>query len=408
MSITVTCACGQSFRKPDRKAGEHFRCHACGRELVVEATPREANAGYSFENEKPTPKSLPQAPRKRRGTSVTLGRSYPVLWLGTICLALLAACSGFAAYMATTMPNPAGARAAQPPPPLWAMLIPCAVFVVLTVLLGLLTRRLTERFEANDEGITWFNRGRARASFAWSDLRYLRLEGMSLTLAGPPDAPVLDISTNYTGFDRLLSLVRNSVDWETLARARPPGAVEAEELEPRPLELPVVRYRRLPFWLAVITAVVLSVLTVAGWRLVLRPAQAAAPGPAGKPDADDKIGEYAAYAMLGLVLPALVVALSIGAFRCWTRFQVDEQGIEFQYFLRTRRYEWDDLQSVRVLLTMTEVRQHGGRNRFYNHVLQIRTKEDGDLNMGFGEDCFFFRDALAAAATRAGAKLRCE
>src|SRR4029077_15197519 len=35
MAIVVTCPCGRGYSKPDHKAGMLFRCHLCGRELMI-------------------------------------------------------------------------------------------------------------------------------------------------------------------------------------------------------------------------------------------------------------------------------------------------------------------------------------------------------------------------------------
>jgi hypothetical protein len=406
MPISVVCDCGQSYQKPERKIGERFRCHACGRELLIRGSPGAGDVSRSPDTERPRPgRDEPPRERARPAGHVSVGHGYTALWLGAAFLACLAGCSGFAGVMTSMAPPPAAARGG--PPPVWVFLIPVAFFGALAALLGWFAFRMTERFEADGEGITWRNRGRVRASFAWRELRYARLEGMSLTLAGPPEAPVLEISTNYQGFDRLLKLLQRSVDWETLVRARPTAETEEPE-QPRQqeLELPVVRNRRLPFWLAVFGATALAILTVACMRLLLH----GPPLPPAQRQAlqNDKVGEYAALGMVWVVLPGLVILLMVGACRCWTRFQVDAEGIEFQYFLRKRRYAWDELRSVGVLLVSTTVRQHGATNTSYRHVLQIKTAEDGRLNLGFAEASFYFRDVIVAAADRAGVKLRHE
>jgi hypothetical protein len=402
MPISVVCDCGQSYQKPERKVGERFRCHACGRELLVRGGPGAGLVTRPPDTERPRPGPVePPRERGRPASRVSVGHSYPALWLGAAFLACLAGCSGFAGVMSTMAPPPAAARGG--PPPVWVFVVPVAFFGALAALLGWFAFRMTERFEADGEGITWRNRGRVRASFAWRELRYARLEGMGLTLAGPPEAPVLEISTNYQEFDRLLKLIQRSADWETLVRAAPPDKAETEEPRQQELELPVVRNRRLPFWLAVFGATALAILTVAGWRLALR---GPLPAPRQQPGPDDKIGEYAFLGMVWVALPCLVILLGVGACRSWTRFQVDGEGIEFQYFLRKRRYAWDELRSVGVLLVATTVRQHGATNTSYRHVLQIKTTEDGRLNLGFAEASFYFRDVIVAAAKRAGVSLR--
>ena len=43
MPIDVACHCGKSYSKPERKAGTRFRCHLCGRELIIpQPAPEEA------------------------------------------------------------------------------------------------------------------------------------------------------------------------------------------------------------------------------------------------------------------------------------------------------------------------------------------------------------------------------
>jgi hypothetical protein len=265
---------------------------------------------------------------------------------------------------------------------------------------------MTERFEADADGITWRNRGRVRSAFGWGDLKHLRLEGSSLSLEGPPDTPVLRISTNYKGFDELRKLIQRSVEWESLARARPRAAGDIEQPD-EILELPIVRHRWLPFGLFLFAAFALAGLSALGWRLPTRPVPAPAAGVRPEPGPRDKIGEFALAAGVWVVLPALALASGAIAVCCWNRFRVDEEGMQLRSFVRTRRYPWGELRSVRVRLRVMEVTTgHGGKNTSYAHVLIITPRDGKPINLDFAERCFAYRDMMVAAAARAGVSLR--
>jgi hypothetical protein len=408
MPIPVTCPCGKTFAKPDHKAGTRFRCHLCGREVLIPKDAPAPEPTYALQETAEDPKVDEVKPRKTRRTPRKVSRQRLVLRHD---YTVLRVCGGFLAFLGgsfllagirfTAAPPAGPGRGAAAPVSFVPILVAGAVFIGLGVLLWWLASRLAERFEADERGIAWHRGGRLRASLPWGDIRRIRLQDAwgRLVLEGPPDTPVLAIRNGFKQYDELLARIQQTVDWEALIRARPAaGAVDVPGAGRAERTLPLVHQRRVPFWASVAGTVVLIVLSVYFWTLP-------AGGPAPAADAAGRREQEKTQVqetVLKFGLPLLCLPTIWGIFNCWTQFRVDAEGIAFRYFLRSRRYSWSELASVQVKIRVVVADQ----SKRYYHALVIRPRGEAEITLGFGDQSFDFRDTIVRAAAREGVTLR--
>jgi hypothetical protein len=371
--------------------------------------------------------------RRKSSKVLTLSHTYPGLWLGGGVLAFLGAnflYLGIRIAVAPPAPGPGGGpegiAVAIP------LLIGGTVFLGLGALLGWIAYRWSERFDVDQRGITWCKGGRELDQVPWDDIQRIQLQDVwgNLVLETSTDHPDLVISKGYKNFDEFLELLQTTVDWETLVRARPAGAPPSPRADgagdapppawpepgksrdhdspppagssaapPASLKLPMVRNRPLPFRMSVAGTALLAALSVVLLSLPATAPKTNLADPAARKKAED---EAADENVLRYGTPFLCLLVGTFIFTTWRQFQVDANGIELRYFLRSRRWDWRDLSSVRVHL------RAAGSDAYQAHVpsLVITFRAGKPLTLAFGNESFNFREAMVAAATRQGVTLQ--
>src|SRR5205823_11033510 len=140
MPITVTCPCGREYSKPDHKAGTSFRCHVCGRELLIAGEPAPFRLAPLEPEEIPPPPPRPSKPKpahtpRRSRKRLVLRYDYPLLWAAAAFLVFLGGCF-IVSCLATAAPANAPGKAPAGPSPFIVLIIAGSVFAGLGVLLG--------------------------------------------------------------------------------------------------------------------------------------------------------------------------------------------------------------------------------------------------------------------------------
>ncbi|MFO0849872.1 MAG: PH domain-containing protein [Gemmataceae bacterium] len=337
-------------------------------------------------------------PKPTRIRPVTLRYDYPGVWIAGAFLIVFGAVMGVIGFqVAGPAPAPPPGRPPTPDVPLAPVLLGAGVLAALGLGLVWLARRLSERFAATADGISWRAGGRVRAEFRWRDVRRVRLPDVRRSLVIEPveGAPV-EVPAYYPRFKELLALLARVVDLEGLARAdeqradsppdrRPPPAHPggSEVLSPPdpPADLPLVWRRAGPSRLAALGAIACAVLSYLAW---LEPEQ---------------FGKFAADAdgLLAVRIAApILTAIGLGvALTSLTRFTVTARGVELRTPIRTRRYPWANVVSVRARHAGNEAGARPPR-------LQIFLRNELSVELFLGWRVFAFRDAMLAAALAAG------
>lgn len=92
MPYSVECLCGRTYSKPDHKAGTFFRCHVCGREVLIpkeggNKLPKQSKEQAGQEDEEPNAYQRPRPSHLRTTIAwvmIFLGLAGVVGGLGTI------------------------------------------------------------------------------------------------------------------------------------------------------------------------------------------------------------------------------------------------------------------------------------------------------------------------------------
>lgn len=189
--------------------------------------------------------------------------------------------------------------------------------------------------------------------------------------------------------------------WRDGSVLYPQEPAAGQEAKQEVLALPVVYKRRLPFWASVVGLVLLIALSTWVWNT---PAPAAPQGGDGDARRQQEKSE-ARDNVLKFGLPVLCLLPLCGIFRCWTQFRLDEEGMEFRHFLRSRQYLWSELRSVRVGIRVVQTNEV----KRYHHALVITSREGEEIApKGIRYDPFLLRDTMVVAARQAGVTLRSE
>jgi hypothetical protein len=160
--------------------------------------------------------------------------------------------------------------------------------------------------------------------------------------------------------------------------------------------LPFVRERHRLFAAYVLGMLLLVPLT--GWMLGGKP-------PEKDPRASDRVErrqekDIARHQFLKFfVLPMLTVLGVAGLFSFWIEFRIDDDGLQWSYLLHKRRYRWHELHRVTV-------EPVSNNHSIITHLLTIEPREYGPIRTNLGLESFRVRDAMLAAAERAGVALK--
>ncbi len=278
------------------------------------------------------------------------------------------------------------------------------VLLVLAFGLSWVIGRMSERFTVEDRGISRRKGRRPEEFLGWEDIAAVRLQDAwgRLVLEGRPGLPTLKISNQYGKFDEFLERLRQRLDWEALILAGSPASAAipvptlADDFGPigGSKTAPIVFPRKKAVAGAVFTTLLFVGLTTASWLLYDPNAPAPNNGANRRND-----GRAMAMRYIGPVL-ALVGFVSI--FNTWYRLRIEEDGLELDHVGWTKRLPWASIVSLEVSIEKVQSRN----SKTYSHNLAIVTSRGKTVKLALGDRSFAFRDAILAAASRAGSPLR--